>query len=79
MRIIIDIGHPAHVHYFKNLIKILKSNGNKILVIARDKEVTFDLLNAYKIDYLSRGNGGSSYFGKGISLIYAVLKVFLFH
>ena len=32
MRILFDIGHPAHVHYFKNLIELLKKNGNQILI-----------------------------------------------
>ena len=26
MKILIDIGHPAHVHYFKNLINIMGNN-----------------------------------------------------
>jgi len=27
MKILIDIGHPAHVHYFRNFIKMMESNG----------------------------------------------------
>ena len=44
MRILFDLGHPAHVHYFKYLIKLLKKNGNQILIIAREKDVTHHLL-----------------------------------
>jgi glycosyltransferase involved in cell wall biosynthesis len=31
MKILIDIGHPAHVHYFKHLIKDLKRKGKGVL------------------------------------------------
>jgi predicted glycosyltransferase len=64
MRILIDIGHPAHVHYFKNVIKILQEKGDDFLIIARDKEVTFQLLNHYKIPFVSRGKGSNSFLGK---------------
>ena len=30
MKVLFDIGHPAHVHYFKNLIKLLKQNGDRV-------------------------------------------------
>ncbi len=51
MRILVDIGHPAHVHFYKNAIKELEAKGHEILVTARDKEVTVDLLEAYNIDH----------------------------
>ena len=64
MKIMIDIGHPAHVHYFKNFIKILEKKGYKFCVIARNKEVTHKLLNHYNINYISRGKGAKSFLGK---------------
>jgi len=64
MKILIDIGHPAHVHYFRNFIKIMETKGHTFLVIARDKEVTFKLLNAFNISYISRGKGGKGFWGK---------------
>lgn len=57
MKIFVDIGHPAHVHYFKNFIRIMRKNGHHFFVSARDKEVTFDLLEKYGIKYFSRGKG----------------------
>ena len=50
MRILIDIGHPAHVHYFKNFNVQMKSKGHTILFVARDKEVTIELLKINKIN-----------------------------
>lgn len=52
MRVLIDIGHPAHVHFYKNTIKDLEAKGHKVLVTARDKEVTLNLLEAYDIDHI---------------------------
>ena len=71
MKILIDIGHPAHVHYFRNFIKIMKSRGHKLLVVARDREVVYDLLNYYSIEFISRGKGNDTRFGKIIYMFFA--------
>ncbi len=64
MKILIDIGHPAHVHYFKNFIWIMQKKGHHIDIIARDKEVAFSLLDYYKFPYTNRGKGKKGIFGK---------------
>jgi len=51
MRVLIDIGHPGHVHFFKNAIWSLCNKGHELMVTSRDKEVTVDLLNAYNIPH----------------------------
>ena len=51
LKIFIDIGHPAHVHYFRNSIKILKEKGHRFCITARDKDVTIQLMNEYEIDF----------------------------
>ncbi|MCZ7355877.1 MAG: DUF354 domain-containing protein [Candidatus Methanoperedens sp.] len=52
MRILIDIGHPAHVHFFKNTIWALEKHGHEVMVTARDKDVAIDLLKAYNIPHI---------------------------
>jgi hypothetical protein len=64
MRIFIDIGHPAHVHYFKNFIKIMENQGHTFFVSARERSIIFYLLNKYKISYYNRGKGKDSIVGK---------------
>jgi uncharacterized protein len=82
MRILIDIGHPAHVHYFKNFIKIMKEKWHDILVTARDKDITLKLLEENSITYLNRGRGGNSllkkimYIPKADLFIYKAAKAF---
>lgn len=75
MKILIDIGHPAHVHYFKNMIKIMKIKGHDFLIVARDKEVSHILLEKYDIDFKSRGKGKKSLLGKILYTLYADLKI----
>jgi uncharacterized protein len=72
MNIFIDIGHPAHVHYFKNLIKIMKKHYNaKFCVTARDKEMAQYLLEVNNIDFINRGKGKDSSIGKLLYLVKA--------
>ncbi|MFH2042123.1 MAG: DUF354 domain-containing protein [Acidobacteriota bacterium] len=58
--ILIDVGHPAHVHLFKNLIFYLKEREHSIIVTSRNKDVTEDLLDHYGIDFISLSTASSS-------------------
>ena len=51
MKLLFDIGHPAHVHLFKNFIFYLNENNIPYIVVTRDKEITNDLLRFYKIPH----------------------------
>ncbi|WP_255192410.1 DUF354 domain-containing protein [Natronobeatus ordinarius] len=51
MKVLFDIGHPAHVHLFKHAISELKSEGHDTCVLSRDKEITIALLNGYEIKH----------------------------
>jgi len=76
MRILIDIGHPAHVHYFKNFIWIMQKKGHEYCITARDKEVSLELLDNYSLKYINRGKGAKSTFGKILYLFKADYKIF---
>lgn len=62
MRILIDIGHPAHVHFFKNPIRLLQEDGHEILVTSRAKECALELLDGYGLQHrcLSVQNSGGA-------------------
>jgi uncharacterized protein len=64
MKIFIDIGHPAHVHYFRNFINLMQEKRHDFFITARNKEVAQTLLTNYKIQYKSRGKGKKSLMGK---------------
>jgi len=38
MRILIDILHPAHVHFFRNFYEVMTDRGHELCIKARDKE-----------------------------------------
>ncbi len=46
MRVLFDIGHPGHVHLFKNVAHNLKRGGDEVLFTVRDKEHEIDLLKS---------------------------------
>jgi uncharacterized protein len=47
MKVLIDIGHPAHVHLFKNFTNIFQSKGHTVLFTVRSSECETELLKAY--------------------------------
>lgn len=51
MRILVDLGHPGHVHFYKYAVQTWHNHGHKVLITARDKDVTLSLLKHYHLDY----------------------------
>jgi uncharacterized protein len=51
MRALIDILHPAHVHFFRPLILALRERGHEIKILSRHKDVAVNLLDAYDLDH----------------------------
>lgn len=54
MKILIDINHPAHVHYFRNFIKLMEAKGHEFYVINRDSQMINQLLDIYGIEHTIR-------------------------
>ncbi len=72
----IDIGHPAHVHLFKNFAKEMLSKGHKVFFTCREKEFEKYLLDYYGFSYKSFGRKYSSTRGKLWGLIKFDVKEF---
>ena len=51
MNILITINHPAHVHYFRNFIWIMREKGHRFYVVNRDSPIINKLLDYYQIDH----------------------------
>ncbi len=77
MRILIDVGHPAHVHYFRNFAKEMIIGGHEVLFTCRDKEMTIALLKHYELNFVSFGKPYKSLSGKIFGLFYFTLRVVL--
>lgn len=52
MNILIDIGHPAHVHYYRNMAKELISKGHKVVWTVKDIAIAKRLLDYYGFKYI---------------------------
>lgn len=76
MRILFNIGHPAHVHLFKNLIWNLEKKGHECKITTIDKDVSLHLLNAYNFDYDIVGCGRSTLLSKTTELIKIEYKLY---
>ena len=77
MRILIDIGHPAHVHLFKHFALEMQKKGHQIFFTCREKEFEIYLLEKYGFEYKSFGKKYSTKFGKIWGLIEFDIKEFL--
>ena len=68
MKIVVDIQHPAHVHYFKNFIWDMERKGHDILITASEKDISRQLLDSYGFSYVIIGNYGKGILRKIINL-----------
>jgi len=67
MKILIDIGHPGHVHLFNTVFKKLKQKGHVVLVAVKDIPIAKSLLQTYGMKYIEIGNKKDSLLAKGFS------------
>ena len=74
-RILIDIGHPAHVHFFKYFIWEMEKRGHEVLITARRKESAFELLNYYGFEFIDLGVNKKGLFNKAVGLLSNDLKL----
>lgn len=74
-KILFHIGHPAHVHLFKNTIWNLERDGYKVYVTAMDKEITLQLLDTYGIRYDVVGKNVRGLFNKACNMVKVDLKL----
>ncbi|MDD2246987.1 MAG: DUF354 domain-containing protein [Proteiniphilum sp.] len=75
MKLIIDIGHPAHVHLFKNLAWKLIEKGDKVLFTCRDREHVVHLLRTYGFVYENFGKHYKTLRGKIFGLVKNELQI----
>lgn len=77
MRILIDITHPAYLHFFRFAIKKLESEGHSLCLTGRDKDILRDLAKEYGLNIKYFGGDPKGMLGKSILL--ARRKIWLAH
>lgn len=68
MKILVDINHPAHVHFFKNFIWEAEKRGHEILITSTRKDIAFELLDEYGFEYNDLGSYGKSLLSKALNM-----------
>ncbi|ACL16196.1 DUF354 domain-containing protein [Methanosphaerula palustris] len=76
MNILINIGHPAHVHFFKYFLWEMQKKGHNLVVYAVNKDVSLDLLKNYHIGYELYGDISSNFFGQILEIIKGDYKTY---
>ena len=76
MNILIEIGHPAHVHKLSATIKALKENNHKVFVVTKEIPSILFLLNKLNIPFKVIGIKKDSLLGKGIMQLWYNLRCF---
>lgn len=76
MKILVDIGHPAHVHLLKYAAAELKRNGHKLFFTVREIPVAKRLMEIYAMPYIDLGNKKDSLTGKLKTVLEQDYKIF---
>jgi len=78
MKVMVSIGTPNQVHFFKNIIWKLEKDDHEAMTAVRDKEIAIKLLNTYKFKYSVVGKSYRNVIMKGYDLFkrdYKLLKI----
>jgi len=67
MKVLIDIGHPAHVHLYRNFIREMEKRGHQFRVTVKNVAASQKLLELYGIPFIQIGDKKDSLFGKAAS------------
>ncbi|RLG31407.1 hypothetical protein DRO03_01270 [Methanosarcinales archaeon] len=77
MKIMIGIGHPKQVHFWKNIINRLVSDGHEVKIVTTKKDVSTHLLNAFEFDYEIYGKHQKTMAAKACSMVSRTYKTFV--
>ena len=75
MNILIDIGHPAHVHLFKHFAHEMTGRGHRVFFTCRSREFVLELLEQEGLPYTSFGNNFRTPLGRIWGLLLFTAKM----
>lgn len=75
MRLLFDVLHPAHVHFFRHLAETALAEGGEVLFTAREKDVTLQLLQAHDLPHEVLSDIGGGPVGLAREMIVRTLKL----
>jgi hypothetical protein len=68
MRILVDLTHPGDVHFFRHAIEMWRQRDHTLLITARRKDLTVDLLQRLAIEHEDLGAASNGLVGLGVEL-----------
>jgi uncharacterized protein len=80
MKVLIYLGHPAHFHFYKHIIRELEERKHTVYVIIKKKDILEELLNRAHMKYINVmiEERKDSKFAIALSLLKRDFKLFLF-
>lgn len=76
MKFLFDLQHPAHFHFFRNLIVRLKDEGHLVLITARDKDILVQLTKESGMKLLIFGKAKKGVLRLSFELLYRQWRLF---
>lgn len=76
MKLFIDTGHPAHIHFFNPIIKKMIKDEHEYLLCIREKDCSVQIAQSYHLNYTSKGKGSYSILLKPFYLIRSVFQIY---
>lgn len=76
MNILIDIGHPAHVHFFKNAIPTWRSHGHTVKITTREIPAALQLMEHLKLPYVIVSKKRTGLVGLALELIEHTCRIY---
>jgi predicted glycosyltransferase len=52
MKFLFDLNHPAHVHFFRHPMQLLRNQGHEIIITSRIKEMAVPMLDELGIEHI---------------------------
>lgn len=69
MNILIDVGHPAHIHLFRNAARIWIEHGHSVMFAARDRHLLSELINRHGFSHRIVSKARKGFFGLAFELL----------
>lgn len=75
MRILIDITHPAHVHFFRHTIQKWQHEEHTVLITSRAKDMTQELLTQFGLEHVPIGLAKPGIVSLGLELAHRAIHL----
>ncbi len=76
MNVLIDILHPAHVHFFRGYLESAEKRGHRVVITTRNKEITNALLDRMGFPYIHVSTPARGLIPMGMELVLRWWKIY---